>query len=151
MQRLLQPLHRLPQDQDEQRDSAEWRPGKPLLPRTRPGPGLLTHQDSGTACWWTDYITINTINTKNTCDLCSVDHQLHVGDHQSPGANRGARVGPAARERYRDSRQPHPGGRRYVTMAYDPLLRYCTAAPAAEVLSRTSRTLQSGLSARHMY
>ncbi len=57
--------------------------------------------------------------------LCCADPQLHLGDHQSPGSNRGACVSPAARERYRDSCQPHPGGRRYVTMAYNPSLRYC--------------------------
>ncbi len=57
--------------------------------------------------------------------LCYADPQLYLRDHQSPGSNCGASVSPAARECYRDSRQPHPGGRRYVTMAYNPSLRYC--------------------------
>lgn len=47
MQRLLQPLHRLPEDQDEQRDAAEWRPGKPLLSGPGPGPQCVPHQESG--------------------------------------------------------------------------------------------------------
>lgn len=63
--------------------------------------------------------------------LCYADPQLSLRDHQSPGSNRGAGVSPAARECYRDSRQPHPGGCRYVTMAYNPSLRYCTFVTAA--------------------
>lgn len=77
---------------------------------------------------------MNMTNTLLLPALCSADHQLYLGDHQSPGSNCGACVSPAARERYRDSRQPHPGGRRYVTLAYDRSLRYLTVT-TADVLS----------------
>ena len=64
--------------------------------------------------------------------MCCADPQLYLRDHQSSGSDRGASISPAARERYRDSRQPHPNGRRYVTMAYNnSALRYCTVLTAA--------------------
>lgn len=74
------------------------------------------------------------------CVFYCADPQFALRDHQSPGSNCCASISPAAGKRYRNGRQPHTGGRRYVTMAYNPSLRYCTVETAAQILSRTNET-----------